>query len=54
MHTVHTEQLYAGHVENYDSKDIPSSSVMVTIVDEDVGDRTGPVGVTLERVTVNS
>ena len=33
---------------------IPSSSVMVTIVVEEVTDKTGPAGVTPERLTVNS
>ena len=33
---------------------IPSSSVMVTIVVEESIDKTGPVGVTVERLTVNS
>jgi len=32
---------------------IPSSSVMVTTVEEGT-DTTGPVGVTVERLTVNS
>jgi len=33
---------------------IPSSSVMITIVVEEGTDKTGPVGVTVERLTVNS
>ena len=33
---------------------IPSSSLMVTVVDESVADILGPVGVTVERLTVNS
>jgi len=33
---------------------IPSSSKMVTVVDEGATDRLGPVGVTVERLTVNS